>query len=83
MRNDCGMFASIINDLSACGLSEADIAKLVNTTAPTINRIKRAGQMPLWPLGDKLVRLHAEICGRDEAAHEERGQSAHEMQEAA
>lgn len=58
----CVMFENVIKDLLAAGMTEAEIANRVGKSVPTINRIRNGKQIPLYPLGDALVKLRAEIC---------------------
>lgn len=61
------MFEKIITDLKAKGMTLQQIADAVGTSAPTIHRIQNSGQVPSWPLGDALVRLHQKMT----APHQE------------
>ena len=51
------MFPEIIEDLVASGLTESEIAARVESTQPSINRIRRGKQNPSYALGDALRKL--------------------------
>ena len=52
-------FQEIVKDLLATGLTQTELAKMAGTTQPTINRIKEGvTKMPVFPVADKLRKLH-------------------------
>jgi hypothetical protein len=59
------MLTTLVDEIIATGLSEADVAGLVKTSQPTINRIRHAQQRPGYELGKRLEKLHDERCKRD------------------
>lgn len=54
--------------LLANGHTEASIAKAVETTQPTINRIRRGASQPNYALGKALVDLAEALPPVDEQA---------------
>lgn len=52
------MISTLIDELLASGLSEAQIAEKVSTSQASINRIRRGKQKPLYELGIAIVELH-------------------------
>lgn len=55
------MFSKIIKDLIGSGLSEIQIAEKLNSTQPTINRIRNDKQTPGGELAVALIGLLDEI----------------------
>lgn len=51
------MFTKIIQEILKSGLSESEIADLVNTSQPTINRIKNGKQEPKGELAMAIFEL--------------------------
>jgi DNA-binding XRE family transcriptional regulator len=51
------MFTEIIQKLIATGLTETEIAEKVNSTQPTINRIRNGNQEPKGNLAVALINL--------------------------
>ena len=59
----------IITDLTGAGYSEAKIAERVDTTQPTINRLKLGRQATVrYEVGAKLKKLHVEVMRKRGAA---------------
>jgi predicted transcriptional regulator len=57
------MLPRLIEELLATGLSEADIARLVESSQPTINRIRNGHiKDPKYSLAEALKRVHTERC---------------------
>lgn len=57
------MWQKLIEDLLEEGLKEQEIASRVNTTQPTVNRLKRGHiGSPRHALGQALIDLHTEVC---------------------
>lgn len=57
-------FHLLIEEILATGLTEDDIARRVNTSQASINRIKSGSQNPKYDLGAALVALHKEVVIR-------------------
>jgi DNA-binding XRE family transcriptional regulator len=51
------MFTKIVQEIIKSGLTEMEIAKKVNSTQPTINRIRNGKTKPMGELGIALVAL--------------------------
>lgn len=56
------MFPQLISELMATKLSEKQIAGLVGSSQPSINRMRNGKQIPYYDVGAKLVELHRERC---------------------
>jgi hypothetical protein len=62
------MFAKLIEDLLQVGLTEQQIGSAIGRSQPSVNRMRNGKQRPDYEAGARLVELHAERCGRREAA---------------
>lgn len=55
-------FQKLILDLVESGMAEAEIAKAVGVSQPTINRVKSGKQKNIgYALGAALIKMHAEL----------------------
>lgn len=60
---------TIIEDLLAKGISQAQIARAVGLSPPSIIDLTSGRQRSVkWEVGDALLRLHAEHCRQDPTA---------------
>jgi len=60
---------SLIQDLIGSGLTQAQIAARVDTGQSHISELYRGGRkQPGWSLGERLISLHRERCGKTEQA---------------
>ncbi len=62
------MLKQAIEELITAGLSEYDIAERVDTSQPTINRIRNGKQNAGFDLGRRIVALRDKKCPREAAA---------------
>jgi len=62
------MLSLKIEKLIKSGLSEAEIARRVNASQPTIHRIKKGGQVPSYPVGIAIDALYSDIVEKKDAA---------------
>lgn len=62
-------WTSIIQDLLDSGLTQAQLAELADTGQSHISGLLRGERkQPGWALGDRLLALHRERCGKTEQA---------------
>jgi transcriptional regulator with XRE-family HTH domain len=62
------MLKKAIEELVASGLSEADIADRVDTSQPTINRIRNEKQNASFDLGRRILALRDKRVAKEAAA---------------
>ncbi len=59
------MFAKLIDELIASGMTEAQIAEKIGRSQPSVNRMRTKGQVPDYFVGSRLVDLHQRTCPRN------------------
>lgn len=58
----------LVLDLIEAGLSEAQIGERIGLSQPQVHRLKTGEALePKWSVGQKLIALHLERCGKGAA----------------
>lgn len=66
------MIATLLNEIVAAGMSEAQIARLIGRNQSSVNRMRHGKQRPDFETGRKIELLHRNTVNRtaDEPSQE-------------
>jgi hypothetical protein len=62
------MIPKLLDKLVAAGMTEQEIGDTIGRSQASVNRMRREGQTPSFPVGEKIRRLYERKCAKRQQA---------------